>query len=427
MNGGGQDVRAPTMINVENISKKYRLGSHRASHTTLREAISGLTSRTFEKKEKPKEFYALKDINFQVGEGETVGLIGRNGTGKTTLLKILSEITYPTTGHAELFGRVGSLLEVGAGFNNDLTGRENVFLNGAMLGMAHREIRKKFDDIIGFANLEKFVDVQVKHYSSGMFMRLAFAVAAHVEPEILLLDEVLAVGDFEFQKRCIEKIEQLARAGHTIILVSHDLARIEKHCQRAIWLEGGQIKMDDTADIVTKALINSAADYAAAIEWKDKNVEYESPFVRLRQMRIVDENHQPIKQIDLTKPFGVEIKFDVLTNEHLIVPRVEFTDGLNTLLFCAYETDSEWHHKNRLRGQHVCTAWIPANLFGDGQIGIGVSIFSFRPWTIHFEASNLLRVDVVSGSAKLTARGHFEGHIPGLIRPLLKWTNSYDK
>jgi len=415
------------MINVENISKKYRLGSYRSNAATLREAISGLTRRPFEKKEHTKEFYALKNINFQINRGETVGLIGRNGTGKTTLLKILSQITYPTDGRAELFGRVGSLLEVGAGFNNDLTGRENVYLNGSMLGMPHREITRKFDDIIAFADLEKFIDMPVKHYSSGMFMRLAFAVAAHVEPEILLLDEVLAVGDFEFQKRCAEKIEQLARSGHTIMLVSHDLSRIEKYCQRAIWLEGGRIKMDDKAENVTRALVKSAADYSACIEWEDEIIEYESPFVRLRRIQIVGKDRQPIKQIDLTKSFGVEIKFDVLTDEHLIVPRLDFTDGLNNLIFCAFEVDSEWHHKNRRRGQHTCTAWLPANLFGDGQIGIGVSIFSFRPWTIHFEASNLLRVDIVSGSAKLTARGHFEGNIPGLIRPLLNWTTEYDK
>jgi lipopolysaccharide transport system ATP-binding protein len=417
------------MINVKNISKKYTLGKQGFNSTSLRETFANLSFESLKRRPKSieKEFYALKDVSFNIGRGETVGLIGRNGAGKTTLLKILSQITFPTSGHAELFGRVGSLLEVGAGFNYDLTGRENVFLNGAILGMPHRETSRKFDDIIAFANLEKFVDVQVKHYSSGMFMRLAFAVAAHVEPEILLLDEVLAVGDFEFQQRCAEKIEQLARSGHTILLVSHDLSRIEKHCRRAIWIEDGRLKMDDKSEKVTKALVESAADYSACIEWEEKQVKYGSPFVRLRRIQIVGEDRQPIKQIDLTKRFGVEIKFDVLTDEHLIVPRLDFTDGLNTLIFCAFEVDSEWHHKNRQRGQHTCTAWLPANLFGDGRLGIGVSIFSFRPWTIHFEAPNLLLVDVVSGSAKLTARGHFEGNIPGLIRPLLNWTSEYDK
>lgn len=412
------------MISVKNISKKHSFGKRGFNATSLRETIANLSLKR-RPKVVEKEFYALKDVSFSVGRGETVGLIGCNGTGKTTLLKILSQITFPTGGRAELFGRVGSLLEVGAGFNYELTGRENVFLNGAMLGMPHRETHRKFDDIIAFANLEKFVDTPVKHYSSGMFMRLVFAVAAHVEPEILLLDEVLAVGDFEFQQRCAEKIEQLARSGHTILLVSHDLSRIEKHCTRAIWIEDGRIKMNDKAENVTKALVKSAADYSACLEWTDENIKYESSFVRLRRIQIVGEDRQPIKQIDLTKPFGVEIRFDVLTDEHLIVPCIDFTDGLNTLIFCAFEVDSEWHHKNRQRGQHTCTAWLPANLFGDGQIGIGVSIFSFRPWTIHFEAPNLLRVDVVSGSPKLTARGHFEGAIPGLIRPLLNWASEY--
>jgi lipopolysaccharide transport system ATP-binding protein len=415
------------MIKAENISKKYRYGSNYSPVSTLREAISDLPCRIFAKHQSSEEFYALKDINFQISAGETVGLIGRNGTGKTTLLKILSQITYPTHGRAELFGNIGSLLEVGAGFHKDLTGRENVFLNGAMLEMSHREISQKFDDIIAFANLEKFVDMQVKHYSSGMFMRLAFAIAAHVEPEILLLDEVLAVGDFEFQKRCVQKIEQLARNGHTIMLVSHDLSRVEKLCQRAIWLEGGEIKMDDQAEKVTKALVQSAADYSVGLEWTDENIEFQSAEVRLRRIRLIDENHKLLKQIDLTQSFGVEIEFDVLTNDHLIVPRLDFTDGFNTLLFSAFEVDSEWHHKNRPHGRHTCTAWLPKNLFGEGQLGIGVSILSFRPWTIHFEAQNLLRVEVVSGSAKLTSRGHFEGNIPGLIRPLLNWTSKYEK
>ena len=415
------------MIKVENISKKYRYGSNYSRVSTLRETISDLPRRFFATRQSEEEFYALKDINFQISAGETVGLIGRNGTGKTTLLKILSQITFPTQGRAELFGRIGSLLEVGAGFHKDLTGRENVFLNGAMLEMSHREISRKFDDIIAFANLEKFVDLQVKHYSSGMFMRLAFAIAAHVEPEILLLDEVLAVGDFEFQKRCVEKIEQLARNGHTIMLVSHDLSKVEKLCQRAIWLEGGEIKMDDKAEKVTKALVQSAAGYSVSLEWTDENVEYQNQFVRLRRIRLVDENHKALKQIDLTQSFGVEIEFDVLTDDHLIVPRLDFTDGLNTLLFSAFEVDSEWHHKNRPNGRHTCTAWLPKNLFGEGELGIGVSILSFRPWTIHFEAQNLLRIEIVSGSAQLTSRGHFEGNIPGLIRPLLNWTSEYEK
>ena len=415
------------MITAENISKKYRLDSTYSRTSTLREAISALPRRILEKRQSVEEFYALKDINFQIAAGETVGLIGRNGTGKTTLLKILSQITYPTRGRAEIFGRIGSLLEVGAGFHKDLTGRENVFLNGAMLEMSHHEISKKFDEIIAFANLEKFVDMQVKHYSSGMFMRLAFAIAAHVEPEILLLDEVLAVGDFEFQKRCVEKIEQLARNGHTIMLVSHDLARIEKLCQRAIWLEGGEIKMDDSAEKVTNALIKSATDSSISLEWTDETIEYQSQFVCLRRIRAVDENRRPLKQIDLTKTFGVEIEFDVLTDEHLIVPRLDFTDGFNTLLFSAFEVDSEWHHKNRPIGRHTCTAWLPKNLFGEGQLGIGVSILSFRPWTVHFETRNLLRIEIVSGSANITSRGHFEGNIPGLIRPLLNWTSEYEK
>src|SRR2546426_6799897 len=195
-------------------------------------------------RKKKEPFWALKDVSLEIREGEVLGLIGRNGAGKTTLLKILSRIPRPTTGWAEIHGRVGSLLEVGTGFHPELTGRENTFLSGAILGMSRREIERKFDEIVAFAELEKFIDTPVKHYSSGMFVRLAFAVAAHLEPEILLVDEVLAVGDIKFQKKCLGKMGDVARAGRTILLVSHQLNQIRRLCQRVLWIDGGEIRRD---------------------------------------------------------------------------------------------------------------------------------------------------------------------------------------
>lgn len=233
-------------IRVEGLGKQYRLGAKQERYSTLRDQIRRWTSpRTWFKPnangESPSSFWALKDVSFDVKRGEVVGIIGRNGAGKSTLLKILSRITEPTEGGADIHGRVGSLLEVGTGFHPELTGRENIFLNGAILGMKRAEIIRRFDEIVAFAEVEKFIDTPVKHYSSGMYMRLAFAVAAHLEPEILVVDEVLAVGDAEFQKRCLGKMGEVARGGRTVLYVSHNLQTIVTLCQTCLCLKGGRV------------------------------------------------------------------------------------------------------------------------------------------------------------------------------------------
>jgi ABC-type polysaccharide/polyol phosphate transport system ATPase subunit len=241
-------------INVEGLGKRYRLGE-RERYTALRDVLTRAIRapwKIFQRQ--PREmFWALKDVSLQVPHGEVLGLIGRNGAGKTTLLKILSRITRPTAGYAEIYGRVGSLLEVGTGFHPELTGRENLYLSGAILGMARREINKKFDEIVAFSELEKFLDMPVKHYSSGMYIRLAFAVAAHLEPEILLVDEVLAVGDIKFQKKCLGKMGDVARAGRTVVLVSHQMNQIRRLCQRVVWMDDAKIRQDGSVHDVANA------------------------------------------------------------------------------------------------------------------------------------------------------------------------------
>jgi len=235
-----------TAIQVEGLGKRYRIG--RARHTsTLRDALMETIAAPFRRIRDPltprghDTFWALKNVSFEVKRGEVVGVIGRNGAGKSTLLKVLSRITEPTEGEARIYGRVGCLLEVGTGFHPELTGRENVFLNGAILGMKRREIASKFDEIVAFSEVEKFIDTPVKHYSSGMYMRLAFAVAAHLEPDILIVDEVLAVGDFAFQQKCLGKMGTVASCGHTVLFVSHNMAAIESLCDRGIVLEEGSV------------------------------------------------------------------------------------------------------------------------------------------------------------------------------------------
>src|SRR5258705_12483152 len=250
----------PAVIEAHGISKRYQPGA--LSHSgLLRDTLARPLRSPWSvfRRQKPDNFWALNDVSLQVGEGEVLGLIGRNGSGKTTLLKILSRITRPTSGWAEIRGRIGSLLEVGTGFHPELTGRENAYLSGAILGMSKREITRKFDEIVAFAQLEKFIDTPVKHYSSGMYVRLAFAVAAHLEPEILLVDEVLAVGDINFQKKCMGKMGDVARAGGTVVLVSHQLNQIRRLCHRVVWIDAGSIRRDGPTHEVVSAYESAMA------------------------------------------------------------------------------------------------------------------------------------------------------------------------
>ena len=271
------------IIKVENLSKRYVIGGKSEVHTTFRESLVhaarvpfNVIKRRAEKQSEMNEFWALKDVNFEVYPGEVIGIIGRNGAGKSTLLKILSRITEPTTGRIELFGRVGSLLEVGTGFHPELTGRENIFLNGAIIGMRREEIAKKFDEIVDFAEIEKFLDTPVKRYSSGMYVRLAFAVAAHLEPEILVIDEVLAVGDVEFQKKCLGKMDEVSKTGRTILFVSHQMGTIAQLCQNAIMLEKGELVLEGKASAVIADYINQG---------KEKFTSYRADAAaRLREM-----------------------------------------------------------------------------------------------------------------------------------------------
>jgi len=247
-------------IRAAGLSKLYRLGP-RERYSALRDSLAQTLRAPWSllKRKKKATFWALKDVDLEVKHGEVLGLIGRNGAGKTTLLKVLSRITRPTSGWADIYGRVGSLLEVGTGFHPELSGRDNIYLSGAILGMSRREIAAKFDEIVAFAELERFLDTQVKHYSSGMYVRLAFAVAAHLEPEILLVDEVLAVGDIRFQKKCLGKMGDVAKAGRTVILVSHQMNQIRRLCPRIVWVEEGKVHMDGPGHSVLAAYESAMA------------------------------------------------------------------------------------------------------------------------------------------------------------------------
>jgi lipopolysaccharide transport system ATP-binding protein len=290
---------------VDGLGKQYLLGLRREPYATLRESLSGWANRLWTRRRRtPQEWmWALRDVNFEIASGELVGVIGNNGAGKSTLLKILSRITDPTCGYAEIRGRVGALLEVGTGFHLELTGRENIYLSGAILGMSKREIDRNFDEIVAFSEVERFIDTAVKHYSSGMYLRLAFAVAAQLEPEILLMDEVLAVGDSNFQKKCLGKMGAVARGGRTVLFVSHNLGAVRDLCTRAIWLHDGRVRADGDVEDVLRLYMDEVADTGFSCV----NPEYE---FCIESVRLRDDLGRPIRRVCPGESLSVEIAFD---------------------------------------------------------------------------------------------------------------------
>jgi ABC-type polysaccharide/polyol phosphate transport system ATPase subunit len=294
-------------VEVDVVTKRYRIGEN--WRPTLRDALSP-TSLLGRSRERSREFWALRGVSFQVDQGEVVGLVGRNGAGKTTLLKLIARITEPTAGVARMRGRVGALLEVGTGFHPELTGRENVFLNGAILGMRRAEIRRRFDEIVEFAGVNRFLDTPVKRYSSGMYLRLAFAIAAHVEPDVVVVDEVLAVGDAEFQRKCLGKMSQFAREGRTVFFVSHDLGAIAQMCRRAIWLDEGLIKHDGPVDTSIERYLAARGAATAHVAFP---VDSEKE-VQLLSVGVIDERGEQLDAPVRDRPFGVRIRFVVRQN-----------------------------------------------------------------------------------------------------------------
>ncbi len=311
------------IIKVQDISKQFRLGTSQASYLTLREALTGAVRAPLDRLRRHRQstedtFWALKSISFDVEQGEIVGIIGRNGAGKSTLLKILSRITEPTTGRVDLYGRVGSLLEVGTGFHPELSGRENIYLNGAILGMSHSEIERQFDEIVAFAEVERFLDTPVKRYSSGMYLRLAFAVAAHLNPEILIVDEVLAVGDAQFQKKCLGKISEVSRQGRTVLFVSHNMDAVRKLCNRAILLERGKIDMKGDTEVVLKKYLETGVKAASTYQIQPPSDE--NPPGYAHQLEVEDGEGKPVMAIPVGRPWQIRVHFKINHRiEHFIV------------------------------------------------------------------------------------------------------------
>jgi lipopolysaccharide transport system ATP-binding protein len=363
--------------------------------------------------------WALKDVNFEVQQGEVVGLIGRNGAGKSTLLKILARITRPTEGHAEIHGRVGSLLEVGTGFHGELTGRENVYMSGAILGMRKAEIDRKFDEIVAFSEVERFLDTPLKHYSSGMQMRLAFAVAAHLEPEILLVDEVLAVGDAAFQKKCLGKMSDVARRGRTILFVSHNMAAVKALCSRAVLIrEGTLAKSGAVAEVVDDYLLGSAPGVSAK-EWRDSATAPGNESIRMAYIRIIP----PEGHVTITIDTGVivEIGFDNLLENISLDCTVYVSSSDGVLIFESGHMISS--DRDSRSGSYRLTGRIPAHLLNAGRYSLNVQFGKDQRYVL-FRMDDVIFFEVENTS---TGRGSNMAVAPGVVRPILSWRHSFEE
>jgi lipopolysaccharide transport system ATP-binding protein len=376
-----------------------------------------------------EDFWALKDVSFEICRGERVGIIGRNGAGKSTLLKILSRITEPTTGRVEIRGRVASLLEVGTGFHPELTGRENIYLNGAILGMTRREIRLKFDEIVDFAEVEKFLDTPVKRYSSGMYVRLAFAVAAHLEPEILVVDEVLAVGDANFQKKCLGKMEDVAeREGRTILFVSHQMPMVASLCKRCLLLRDGLLSDDGKPSSVILNYQNAGYGGAAAVDYSESANGPGDQWARLIRAWVSDSEGQPTSEVAIQLPFAIHMVYEVLQEvPGEPYPNFHVFDSRGN---CAFVTGAVVNRNQAIKaGMYHAICELPANLFNDGLFSVGLALtFSHCGIHVSFFDQNSLNFAVVDSMKDVPTRvSGYTGPMPGVFRPVLPWTIRTEK
>ena len=425
-------------IRVEDLSKLYRIGLAGSRHDTLGDTITNFgskisnfirrstASKLTSENSNSDAFWALKNVSFEVKRGEVVGLIGSNGAGKSTLLKILARITEPTSGRAEIHGRVGSLLEVGTGFHPELSGRENIYLNGAILGMKRVEIRRKFDEIVAFADIDRFLDTPVKRYSSGMYVRLAFAVAAHLESEVLIVDEVLAVGDGSFQRKCLSKMEDIGKHGRTVLFVSHSMPAITRLCGRAILVNAGRMVQDGPSHQVVSAYVNSGRGTTAVREWADTAKAPGGEVARLRAVRVREQNGQIADTIDIQEPVSVEMEYDVIKPGYKLLAHLQFYNEEGVHAFSAHDLDPDWRHRPRPAGRYVSTVQIPGNFLSEGTMFVGAGLETLDPVIVQVYMLDLVAFHVIENMNSDSARGDYAGKMGGIIRPLLKWSTQFN-
>jgi lipopolysaccharide transport system ATP-binding protein len=423
------------VIKAENLGKMYTIGHHseRGGYTALRDVLMQ-NARTLWNKTKNlatgkpiiqgdtmEEVWALKDVSFEIRRGEAVGIIGHNGAGKSTLLKILSRITEPSTGRVTIKGRVASLLEVGTGFHPELTGRENIYLNGTILGMTRVEIKHKFDEIVAFAEIEKFLDTPVKRYSSGMYVRLAFAVAAHLEPEILVVDEVLAVGDAEFQKKCLGKMGDVANAGRTVLFVSHNMAAVQSLCKTALKLESGHIVQTGDSKSVVSAYLASSGKIASAMVWCDESAPGNEE-IRLKSISASIEGRNESGVYQSRENIYVEMRFTANKSHSALCVGFDLLSPHGETILRSYQTDMPPENWPKVRqGENVWRCVIPGGLLNGGVYNIcpRIGLHNLN-WIVHLDSVVQFEVILDHGVSPfwnvLDSRNR-----PGIIAPILKW------
>lgn len=414
-------------IRVHKISKKYWIGK-KENYQTLRDTLVSAFTAPFRKAsmllqgdgtgaaELQRMIWALKEVSFEINRGEVIGIIGGNGAGKSTLLKILSRITEPTDGFAEIHGRVVSLLEVGTGFHPELTGRENIFLNGAILGMKRTEIERKFDEIVAFSEVETFIDTPVKHYSSGMYLKLAFSVAAHLEPEILMVDEVLAVGDVRFQQKCLGKMGSVAKEGRTILFVSHNMGAITQLCERAILLEKGQVKWIGSAREVVADYLSSSIGTEVRSTWVNPSLESDHSNVQFRSIRLLSHDEQLVSHATFNDAILVEMVYDVKVPMSNLTITFHLLDSMGNIVFESMDSDyPEWRESVRAPGRYRATAKIPPHLLRPGRYSLSF-LALIQKEKVFERREGILRFDV----SEIDYRLHSHRRA-GIVSPMLEW------
>lgn len=438
------------VIDVNNIGKRYNIGGFEPYYS-LRDSLSRSFSapfrylsrigkgKTAEEQQRADDeiFWALRDVSFQVKRGEVLGIIGRNGAGKSTLLKILSRITSPTEGQIAIAGRVGSLLEVGTGFHPELSGRDNIYLNGAILGMKKREIKDKFDEIVDFSGIGKFIDTPVKRYSSGMYVRLAFGVAAHLDPEILLVDEVLAVGDVEFQKKCLGKMGDVVRGGRTVLFISHNMGAIRTLCNRVLVLDKGEVAIDGSADAAIKEYIGLSILHRDGERiWNDLGAAPGNDLVRMTALRSRKESGEVCAEFDLRDPVFIEVEYMVLKEGAQLSVSIEFIDSSMTAsgkpLFHSFDNyiKGSWGDQAPARvGLHKAVCEVPGDLFHKGDITLNVRIFmppGQPEETVQVREIEALSFRIIDSMKPGGVRGSYpyDWGDP-VIRPILTWQSEF--
>ncbi len=414
-------------ISVHGLSKRYKIGVAQERPDTLRDLITSQTqkighsiSRDKTPQARADTLWALKDISFDVKKGQALGIIGRNGAGKSTLLKILSRVTNPTEGYGELRGRVGSLLEVGTGFHPELTGRENIFLNGAILGMSKKEIEARFDEIVAFSEVEQFIETPVKRYSSGMYLRLAFAVAAHLEPEILVVDEVLAVGDADFQRKCLGKMSDVAQQGRTVLFVSHNMSAIQRLTEESLVLDKGKILMQGPSSEAVDFYLNRGLSKLGERYWEEDEVPASAKPFRPLAIRVLNKAGEVSDSLRSVEPITIEVDYQL--SEGVTGLRVGYylMSTRGEPVFTSFDTDSSelfTAYPARPKGSYTSRCTIPANTLNEGRFLLGINASSYHIRR-YFQDEQALSFSVDASGAPGT---HWPESRPGSVRPALDW------